>query len=89
MKIKNFDTKKKILIVGEIGNNHEGDINLAKEMILLAAEAGADAVKFQTFNTKYCIQISKRKCWHPCALHDKNGCSQMHQTIALLSSKYL
>ncbi|MCP4220369.1 MAG: N-acetylneuraminate synthase [bacterium] len=36
-------------IIAEIGFNHEGDINLAKKMIKDAAEAGADAVKFQTF----------------------------------------
>lgn len=36
------------MIVAEIGNNHEGNVRLAEEMIGLAAEAGADAVKFQT-----------------------------------------
>ncbi len=34
--------------MAEIGNNHEGDVRLAREMIGRAAEAGADAVKFQT-----------------------------------------
>ena len=52
MKINHIDTNKKVLIVAEIGNNHEGDFEFAKELIYLAAEAGADAVKFQTFNTK-------------------------------------
>jgi N,N'-diacetyllegionaminate synthase len=48
MKILNHDTSKKTLIVAEIGNNHEGNFSLAEEMLGLAAEAGADAVKFQT-----------------------------------------
>ena len=52
MKIDNFDTDKKVLIIAEIGNNHEGDFGLAKEMIEAASETGADAVKFQTFQTK-------------------------------------
>ena len=52
MKVNHIDTNKKVLIVAEIGNNHEGDFEFAKELIYLAAEAGADAVKFQTFNTK-------------------------------------
>ena len=52
MKIGNFDTTKKVLIIAEIGNNHEGDFELAKEMIDAAAETGADAVKFQTFETE-------------------------------------
>lgn len=47
LKIGNFDTDKKVLIIAEIGNNHEGDYSLAKELVSLAAEAGADAVKFQ------------------------------------------
>ena len=48
MNIADFDTDKKVLIVAEIGNNHEGSYTLAEEMIGLAAEAGAGAVKFQT-----------------------------------------
>ncbi len=52
MKIGKFDTKDKVLIIAEIGNNHEGDFELAKDMIDAAAEAGADAVKFQTFETE-------------------------------------
>lgn len=40
---------KKMYLIAEIGFNHEGDIELAKEMILAAADAGADAAKFQTF----------------------------------------
>ena len=55
LKIGNFDTDKKVLIIAEIGNNHEGDFELAKEMIDAAAEAGADAVKFQTFRTEHYI----------------------------------
>lgn len=34
-------------IIAEIGNNHNGDINLAKHLVDLAHEAGADCVKFQ------------------------------------------
>lgn len=38
------------LIIAEAGVNHNGDINLAKQLIDAAAEAGADLVKFQTFS---------------------------------------
>jgi len=48
MKIGKFDTDKEVLIIAEIGNNHEGSYSLAEEMIGLAAKAGAGAVKFQT-----------------------------------------
>jgi N,N'-diacetyllegionaminate synthase len=40
----------RILIIAEAGVNHNGDLALAKKMIDVAAEAGADLVKFQTFN---------------------------------------
>ncbi len=36
-----------IKIISEIGINHNGNLNLAKEMILASKEAGADLVKFQ------------------------------------------
>jgi sialic acid synthase SpsE len=36
-------------IIAEIGVNHGGDMNLAKKLIDLAKEGGADAVKFQTY----------------------------------------
>ena len=48
MKIENCDTEKEALVIAEIGNNHEGSYALAEEMIGLAAQAGAGAVKFQT-----------------------------------------
>ena len=35
------------LVIAEIGNNHNGSVALAKELVDLAQEAGADAVKFQ------------------------------------------
>ena len=38
------------LIIAEAGVNHNGDIKLAKKLIDVAGNAGADFVKFQTFN---------------------------------------
>ena len=38
-----------IQIVAEIGCNHNGSVELAKKMMKKAKEAGADAVKFQSF----------------------------------------
>jgi len=46
--IRDFDVREKVLVVAEIGNNHEGDFARAEEMIRRAAEAGAQAIKFQT-----------------------------------------
>ena len=40
----------KTLIIAEAGVNHNGDIEIAKKLIDVAADAGADLVKFQTFS---------------------------------------
>jgi N,N'-diacetyllegionaminate synthase len=42
---------KKITIIAEAGVNHNGNINYAKKLVLMAKKAGADYVKFQTFKT--------------------------------------
>lgn len=39
-------------IILEAGINHNGDIAMAKEMILVAKQSGADAIKFQTFKAE-------------------------------------
>ena len=54
-------TQKKILIVGEIGNNHEGCFKTAKKLINMAAKAGVDAVKFQTYKTEKFFLIFDKK----------------------------
>jgi N,N'-diacetyllegionaminate synthase len=41
-----------VFIVAEIGINHNGDMNLAKEMIAAAKDVGVDAVKFQNYYTE-------------------------------------
>lgn len=52
MRIGAFDTTDRVLVVAEIGNNHEGSIDVACRLVEKAAESGADAVKFQTFRTE-------------------------------------
>lgn len=47
MKIGDFDLRKKVLVVAEVGGNHGGDFNLAKKYVEEVAKTGADAVKFQ------------------------------------------
>lgn len=41
----------KVLVIAEAGVNHNGDIRLAKKLVDLASDAGADYVKFQSFNS--------------------------------------
>ena len=42
----------KVFIIAEAGVNHNGNLNIAKKMVDVACEAGADAIKFQTFKTE-------------------------------------
>jgi len=49
LKIGNFDLEKDILIVAELSANHKQSLELAKETIYAMKEAGADAVKLQTY----------------------------------------
>ena len=49
------------LIIAEAGANHNGDLKLAKRLIDVAAEAGADLVKFQTFNADRLVTRTAKK----------------------------
>jgi N,N'-diacetyllegionaminate synthase len=49
------------LIIAEAGVNHNGDLELATQLIDVAAEADADLVKFQTFNANRQVTRSAKK----------------------------
>lgn len=51
----------KTLIIAEAGINHNGDLELARRLIDVAADAGADLVKFQTFNADRLATRSAQK----------------------------
>ena len=51
----------KTTVIAEAGVNHNGDMALAKELVDVAAEAGADLVKFQTFRAETLLTQSAEK----------------------------
>jgi len=53
--------KNRTLIIAEAGVNHNGDIEIAKQLIDVAAKAGADFVKFQTFNADRLVTRTAKK----------------------------
>ncbi|MDQ5920837.1 MAG: N-acetylneuraminate synthase [Pseudomonadota bacterium] len=58
---KQINPSSSTFIIAEAGVNHCGDMHLAKELIDLAAKAGADAVKFQSFKTESLILAGVEK----------------------------
>ena len=51
----------KTLIIAEAGVNHNGDVMMAKQLIDAAIDAGADIVKFQTFNADRQVTRTAKK----------------------------
>ena len=60
-----------VLIIGEAGVNHNGDLNIARKLIDVAVEAGVDMVKFQTFITEEGITGNAEKAKYQLSATDK------------------
>ena len=62
----------KTYIIAEIGVNHNGSFDIAKQMIDAAKLSGADAVKFQTFTAETLVSISTPKVDYQIVTTDKD-----------------
>jgi N,N'-diacetyllegionaminate synthase len=61
------------MIIAEAGVNHNGDLTLAKKLIEVAAKAGADFVKFQTFKADKLVQKNAEKAKYQKLNENDNG----------------
>ena len=52
---------QRVLIIAEAGVNHNGDLDMAKKLVVAAASAGADIVKFQTFSAERLVTQAAQK----------------------------
>lgn len=66
---------KHVMVIAEAGVNHNGDLNKALELIDVAAEAGADYVKFQTFKAEKIVNPTAQK-----AAYQKNNMKEEEDT---------
>jgi N,N'-diacetyllegionaminate synthase len=81
--------KKSILIIAEAGVNHNGDIVLAKQLVDVAADAGADIVKFQTFNAdRLSTQQAKKADYQSLTTGTQESQHQMLSRLELTESMH-
>ena len=56
-----MNSNNNTFIIAEAGVNHNGDLNIAKRLIDVAMEAGANAIKFQTFKAQNLVTSKAEK----------------------------
>ena len=84
-----FFKKKTAFIIAEAGVNHNGDMVLAKRLIDVAKEAGADAVKFQTFKTVLVVSMKAAKSpYQKKYTHKKESLYQMLSRLELKEKQF-
>ncbi len=54
-------SKKRCFVIAEAGVNHNGDVDIAKELIDIAIGSGSDAVKFQTFKAEEIVTADAKQ----------------------------
>lgn len=77
---------KRVYIIAEAGVNHNGDINIAKRLVDAAWEAGADVVKFQTFQADSLVSKYAQKAEYQ--LHSTDARETQKEMLKRLELTY-
>ena len=80
--------KSKVKIIAEIGVNHNGDLNLAFQLIDAAKSAGADVVKFQIFKADRLASKNSKKAIYQAKNNPKETQYQMLKKLELSYEMY-
>jgi N,N'-diacetyllegionaminate synthase len=76
------------IIIAEAGVNHNGDLDLARKLVLVAAEAKADFIKFQTFKADKIVSKSAMKAEYQSTNVDDGDKSQFNMLRKLEMPEY-
>ena len=85
-----MSTTHQTLIIAEAGVNHNGDLQLAKRLVDAASDAGADVVKFQTFQAVHlATEHAKQAAYQQKSLDNAESQLQMLRRLELPPDEHL
>lgn len=83
-------SKRKVYIIAEAGVNHNGDMELAKKLVREGAEAGVNAVKFQTFRPENVVtQTAEKAAYQKVTTGTQGSQLEMLQKLTLQDKDHL
>ncbi len=90
MKINKYllENKFSTFIIAEAGVNHNGSLKIAKKLIDTAKEAGADAIKFQTFKTENLVTNTAQKAEYQIKNSKHNTQYEMLKSLELTPTEF-
>ena len=73
----------KTIVIAEAGVNHNGKLHIAKKMVDHAKRAGADYIKFQSFDSNEIVTESAKKAEYQLEKNDKETQYQMLKKLEI------